>query len=93
MARLQARLKKLEGAVKEPQWNWRYPDVQDCARKKLLAAEAELLDQAIALIETGRQSEWTEAHRAVWERWDEALGQATVEVHFPIYIHAHDSML
>jgi hypothetical protein len=93
MTRLKARLKKLEGAVEKPRCNWNYSDVQECARKKLSAAEAELLDQAIALITTDRRSEWTEAHRAVWERWDEMLGKATEEVHFPIHLHADDTML
>jgi hypothetical protein len=92
MTGLKARLNKLEGAVEQPRCNWNYSDVQKCARKKLSAAEAELLDQAIALITTGRRSEWTEAHRAVWERWDEVLGKATKEVHFPIYIRAGDTM-
>ena len=93
MTRLCTRLKKLEAAAQISQWNWNYSDVKECARKKLSREEADLLDQALALIGSGRQDEWTQAHRAVWKRWDDALAKATEEVHFPIYFHADDALL
>jgi hypothetical protein len=93
MNRLRTRLEKLESAAQTLQWNWNYSDVQECARKKLSAEEVDLLDQAIALLGSGRREEWNEAHLVIWKRWDVLLAQATAEVHFPVYIHADDTLL
>jgi hypothetical protein len=92
MRRLHARLTKLEAVAETSQWNWNYSDVQACARKKLSSEESILLDEGIALIRDGRQKEWKASHLAIWKRWDILLGQATIEVHFPIYIRADDTL-
>lgn len=91
MHRFRARLKKLEG-IAPATANWNYGDVQECARKMLSAEDRDLLDQAIALFKIDSwRNNWTEAHHAVWKRWDEMLLKATREVHFPIYFCADDT--
>jgi hypothetical protein len=91
MNRLRGRLKKLEDSAQALLWNCKFDTVEQRARKKLSPAEADLLDQATALIRSGRQSEWSEAHRAVWDRWDTALATTAEEVGFP-YLDAIDRL-
>jgi hypothetical protein len=89
--RWHARLKRLEDAAQPWPWNWNAEGIEQCARKKLSPAEADLLDQATALIRSGRQSEWSEAHRAAWDRWEAALATAAEEFGFP-YLDAIDRL-
>ena len=93
MKRLHARLEKLEKVAEGSKIDWDYSKVANRARGKLSSEDLELLDQALALIRRGHRSEWTEAHTAVWGRWDDALDRAAEELPFTLHLSADDMLL
>jgi hypothetical protein len=91
MNSLRGRLKKLEDSAPASQWKCDYDMVEHLARKKLSRRDAGLLDDAMALMTVGKQGEWSEAHRAIWDRWDATLATTAEEGGF-LYLDVIDRL-
>lgn len=87
------RLQKLEAARCEPPWNIQLAEVCDCARRKLLAADRDLLTETEALLDKAPYASLSETHQAVWERWEDAFAMAIEETRFPWPLTAIDLRL
>jgi hypothetical protein len=88
MAHLSKRLAKLEATVqaKSP-WTVRVTEVDKVALALLSAADRDLVEQARA---RGPISSLCNSHPGVWDRWDDALGEAIRRTGFPVRFHAMD---
>jgi hypothetical protein len=88
MAHLSKRLAKLEAAVqsKSP-WSVSAAEVDRVARALLSTADRDLVEQART---RGPISSLCNSHPGVWDRWDDALGEAIRRTGFPVRFHAMD---
>ncbi|HTU48595.1 MAG TPA: hypothetical protein VMF91_26270 [Bryobacteraceae bacterium] len=93
MTGLHRRLQKLEAAFCGPVWNTQLVDLCDCARRKLSVADRDLLKEAEMLLDQVPFGSLSEAHRAVWDRWEDAFSKAAEEMRFPWLVTAADLRL
>jgi hypothetical protein len=56
----------------------------------LSSADRDLLADVFAFKRECGHSAFTEAHRSVWERWNEAFDKAVVELGHPFSMYASD---
>jgi hypothetical protein len=87
---LSRRVEKLENRVsRERYWDLGRYGVPEVARTKLSEGERALLDEAF-----GNMSDpnFDIEYGAIWERWDQALREATKETGCPIFIGATERM-
>ena len=80
MTRLSRRLQKFESAVEPPQWSDQWFGLVPVALHKLSVADQDVLRSNHPWSEVSKQ------HRAVWERFDAALLEASQEggFNFPL---------
>jgi hypothetical protein len=86
-SRLGRRLEKLEATI--PVRSWDGAGVVRLALTKLSPADRDLLRDDTAR----RHAYSSEAHRAVWERWEDAFAEAICETGFPVNLTAGDVWL
>ena len=94
MNHLHRRLQRLETAIRESgKWSTPIQTVVDCARRKLSGADCDLLKEVDALLDRAPHASLSEAHRAVWDRWEDAFARAVEETRFPFFLTATDLRL
>jgi len=87
---LSKRLKKLEAIIGAPEGDFNFEQLQQAALNKLSVPDRDLVQELLPYPDSRRI---TEAHRAVIDRWDEALGKTIEEIRFPFKIGAMDLLL
>jgi hypothetical protein len=90
---LSKRLQKLEVASCQTDWSSQLAELCDCARRKLSVADRDLLKEAEMLLDRVPFGSLSDAHRAVWDRWEDAFDKSVEETRFPWPLMAADLRL
>ena len=90
MNRLSRRVKRLETASSVHSGCYDFDLLQRTALNKLSVSDRELLTAALA---TRDVSELVAARPDLWESWNTAISEATIETGFPIKFDAGDLLL